>query len=112
MNIRKIRNLGGMILFFIIIITLIFLGTDKKIDLPLWLDKILDNFMVKILLLIILIFISRYSLQMGILVAVIYILIAQRIVDNELEKKTVDNIVDANKEPEKNKEAEEKYSNM
>ena len=83
-------------MFGVIVISLIFLGTSIKVDLPSIIDTILDHFIVKIVMLLILLAIGQKSLPMGIIFAILYILLSERIVDAEIK-----NIVEINKPVEK-----------
>ena len=91
-NMLKLDSRLKQAMFAVIVIVLIFLGTSIKVDLPAKVDMILDHFITKIVMLIILLVIGQKSLPMGIIFAILYILLSERIVDAEIK-----NIVEINK---------------
>jgi len=78
-----------MAVFGLIVASLLFLGTSIKVDLPSFMDKILDHFLFKIVFLIGLLLAGQKSLPLAIILAIIFILLSERIVDKEMEKFTV-----------------------
>jgi len=88
----KLDSRLKQVLFAIIVIALIFLGSAINIDLPTFIDNFLDHYITKIVMLIILLAIGQKSLPLAIIFAVLYILLSERIVDQEIK-----DIVEINK---------------
>ena len=77
-----------MAVFGLIIAIMIFLGTSITVDLPSFMDKILDHYLFKIAFLVGLLAVGQKSLPVAIILAVLFILLSERIVNKELEKFT------------------------
>ena len=91
-NMLKLDSRLKQVLFAIVIIALIFLGSAIKVDLPNIIDRFLDHYITKIVMLMILLAIGQKSLPLAIIFAVLYILLSERIVDQEIK-----DIVEINK---------------
>jgi uncharacterized protein YneF (UPF0154 family) len=74
-----------MFVFGIIVLSLIFLGTSITVDLPTFVDKILEHYIFKIVFLTMLLVIGQKSLAFGIILAIIFILLSERIVNKKME---------------------------
>jgi len=82
-NLQNKKQAGA---FGFIIITIIFIASGITVDLPKFLDVILEHYITKIIILSSLIFTGSKSLPIAIFIGVIYILINERIVNKEIEK--------------------------
>lgn len=82
----RLDNRINIVIFVVLVLMIIFIGSMKTIDLPKFMDKILDNYIVKIILLILLLVIGKYQLPIAIIIAVFYISLEERIINKEIEK--------------------------
>ena len=114
-----IKSRQTQVMFVILVVTLIFIGSPLTIDLPPFFDKLFEHYLTKIIILSLIAMIGNYSVYLGILLSILFILVSQKIVDNNIKKevKKVTNgsdivISDSSNKQEKNIEEQEKNTDL